>query len=82
MCLLKSKDQAFQNFQQFHAMVERETGRPLKSLRIDIGGEYIYREFREYCSKHGIRHEKTDGLRHPSTQWCSRKNESHHRRES
>ena len=59
MYLLKSKDQVFQNFQQFHAMVERKTGKPLKCLRTDNGGEYISHEFKEYCSKHGIRHEKT-----------------------
>ena len=40
-------------------MVERETGNPLKRLRTDNGGEYISREFKEYCSKHRIRHEKT-----------------------
>ena len=59
MYLLKSKDQVFQNFQQFHAMVERKTGKPLKCLRTDNRGEYISHEFKEYCSKHGIRHEKT-----------------------
>ena len=59
MFLLKSKDQVFQNIQQFHTMVERETGKPLKCLGTDNGGEYISREFREYRSKHGIRHEKT-----------------------
>ena len=32
---------------------------PLKNLRTDNGKEYISREFKEYCSKHGIRHEKT-----------------------
>ena len=40
-------------------MVERETGNPLKHLRTYDGGEYISREFKEYCSKHVIRHEKT-----------------------
>ena len=40
-------------------MVEKETGKPLKCLRTDNKGEYIYHEFREYCSKHGIRLEKT-----------------------
>ena len=40
-------------------MVEKETGKPLKSLRTDNGGEYISQEFRDYCSKHGIQHEKT-----------------------
>ena len=40
-------------------MVERETRNPLKQLQTDNGGEYISREFKEYCSKHKIRHEKT-----------------------
>lgn len=57
--LLRTKDQVFQHFKQFHAMVERETGMSLKCLRTDNGGEYISREFRDYCSDHGIRHEKT-----------------------
>ena len=39
-------------------MVERETGNPLKLLRTDNSGEYISSEFKEHCSKHGIRHEK------------------------
>ena len=53
--LLHTKGQVFQYFQKFHAMVERETGNPLKRLRTDNGGEYISREFKEYFSKHGIR---------------------------
>ena len=40
-------------------MVERETGNPLKRLRTDNGREYISKEFKEYCSKHGIMYEKT-----------------------
>ncbi|KAM2683111.1 hypothetical protein EV1_044763 [Malus domestica] len=54
-----AKDQVFQTFQEFHAMVEREIGKPLKCLRSDNGGEYTSHQFREYCVKHGIRHEKT-----------------------
>ena len=57
--LLKSKDQVFQTFKEFHAMVERETGRTLKCLRNNNGGEYTSNEFRGYCSKHDIRHIKT-----------------------
>ncbi|KAM1968538.1 hypothetical protein FF1_044121 [Malus domestica] len=57
--LLKSKDQVLQTFQEFHAMVEREIGKPLKCLRSDNGGEYTSHQFRKYCVKHGIRHEKT-----------------------
>ena len=57
--LLHTKGQVFQYFHKFHAMVERETGNPLKRLRTDNGGEYISKEFKEYCSKYGIKHEKT-----------------------
>ena len=38
--LLQTKDQVFQYFQQFHAMVERETRLPLKCLHIDNESEY------------------------------------------
>ena len=31
----------------------------MKCLRSDNGGEYTSKEFRNYCSAHGIRHEKT-----------------------
>ncbi|KAM1149991.1 hypothetical protein ACFX2B_030215 [Malus domestica] len=57
--LLKSKDQVFQTFQKLHAMVERETGKPLKCLRSNNSSEYTFHQFRKYCVKHGIRHEKT-----------------------
>ena len=56
---LKTKDQVFKFFQRFHAMVERETGKPLKCLRTDNGGEYTSKEFEAYCAGHGIRHERT-----------------------
>ena len=38
--VLKTKDQVFEHFKKFHAMVEREKGKPLKCLRTDNGGEY------------------------------------------
>uniref|UniRef100_A0A2N9HS85 Integrase catalytic domain-containing protein n=1 Tax=Fagus sylvatica TaxID=28930 RepID=A0A2N9HS85_FAGSY len=57
--VLKTKDQVFQLFKKFHAMVEREKGKSLKCLRTDNGGEYTSNEFENYCSEYGIRHEKT-----------------------
>ena len=57
--LLHTKSLVFQYIQKFHAMVDRETRNPLKRLQTDNGGEYISKEFKEYCSKHGISHEKT-----------------------
>lgn len=56
--MLKRKSEVFEIFQKFHALVERETERKLKCLRTDNGGEYTSAEFQNYCSQHGIRHEK------------------------
>ena len=40
-------------------MVENETGKKLKCLRSDNGGEYCSHEFEDYCSTNGIRRQKT-----------------------
>ena len=56
--LVHTKRWVFKYFHKFHAIVERETENPLKNLRTDNGEEYISKEFKEYFSKHGIRHEK------------------------
>ncbi|GKA55491.1 putative RNA-directed DNA polymerase [Tanacetum coccineum] len=42
----------------FHALVERQTGKKLKCIRSDNGGEYIG-PFDAYCREHGIQHQKT-----------------------
>ncbi|GJT74862.1 putative RNA-directed DNA polymerase [Tanacetum coccineum] len=55
---LKTKDQVLDVFKQFHALVERQTGKKLKCIRSDNGGEYIG-PFDAYCREHGIQHQKT-----------------------
>lgn len=55
---LKTKDQVLDTFKQFQAVVERQTGKKLKCIRSDNGGEYIG-PFDEYCRSQGIRHQKT-----------------------
>ena len=55
---LKTKDQVLDVFKHFQANVERETGRQLKCVRSDNGGEYIG-PFDQHCTNHDIRHEKT-----------------------
>jgi hypothetical protein len=45
-------------FKEFHAKVERETGRKLKCIRGYNGGEYRG-PFERYCRNFGIRLEKT-----------------------
>ena len=55
---LKTKDQVLYVFKEFHAKIERETGKQLKSVCTDNGGEYRG-PFKNYCKLHGIRLEKT-----------------------
>ncbi|KAH0685102.1 hypothetical protein KY289_022854 [Solanum tuberosum] len=55
--VLKTKDQVLGVFKQFQASVERETGKKLKCVRTDNGGEYCG-PFDEYCKHQGIRHQK------------------------
>ena len=44
--VLKTKDQVFEHFKKFHAMVEREKGKPLKCLHSDNRAEYTSNEFK------------------------------------
>jgi hypothetical protein len=37
--------------------VEKESGKQVKALRSDNGGEYISNEFKDFCSKEGIQRE-------------------------
>ena len=55
--MLENKWQVLGVFKEFHAKVERETGRKLKCVRSDNGGEYRG-PFERYCRNYGIRLEK------------------------
>ena len=57
--MLKKKDEVFRKFRERKAMVERESGHRLKTLRTDNGGEYTSTEFKEYLEAEGVRHELT-----------------------
>ena len=57
--ILKQKDQVFEKFLEWKALVEKSTGRKLKALRTDNGGEYTSAEFEAYLKKEGVRHELT-----------------------
>ncbi|KAL8107155.1 hypothetical protein AgCh_023817 [Apium graveolens] len=55
--LLKEKSNAFEMFKRFKALVENETEKRIKTLRIDRGGEFFSNEFRrteeQDCCCHG-----------------------------
>nr|GEV13382.1 retrovirus-related Pol polyprotein from transposon TNT 1-94 [Tanacetum cinerariifolium] len=52
---LKEKSQAFEAFKTFKAMVEKEKGLKIKSMRSDRGGEFLSKEFNKFCEDNGIR---------------------------
>jgi hypothetical protein len=55
VCFLKNKLEAFENFKIYKEMVENEMDSRIKFLRSDNGGEFISKEFMDYCSNHGIK---------------------------
>ena len=59
MYVIKQKSEVFTRFLEWKSMVGRSTGRKLKTLRTDNGGEYTSRDFQSYLKTEGIRHELT-----------------------
>ncbi len=57
--VLKHKDEVFQKFQEWKALVEKDCGKQLKILRADNGGEYTSADFQNFLKTKGIRHELT-----------------------
>lgn len=57
--LLREKSEAFGAFKSLKAHVENESGRTIKNLRTDRGGEYCSKVFEDFCESNGIRRELT-----------------------
>jgi transposase InsO family protein len=57
--LLSTKDEVYDYFQEYEAMVTAHFGARISRLRSDNGGEYISRKFRSLCISKGISMETT-----------------------
>ena len=58
----KRKLESFEKFKDWKGLVENQSGSKLKMLRSDNGGEFVSREFLDFCRQHGIqRHFTTPG---------------------
>ena len=59
VAFLKEKSKAFSKFKIFKALTENQTGRKVKAIRSDRGGEFSSKQFKEFCDEHGIKKECT-----------------------
>ena len=56
---LKTEDEVFYRFKEFKALVENLTWKKIQVLCSDNGGDYVDKEFTDYCAKEDIRIEWT-----------------------
>lgn len=56
---LKTKGKVFMQFKEFKVLVENQTSRKIKVLRLDNGGEYTSGDFVDFCTDEGIKREFT-----------------------
>ena len=56
---LKKKSEVFSKFKEYKALVENQTGKKIKVLRSDNGGEFCEKEFEKFCRECGIARQKT-----------------------
>ena len=52
--LMKHKSEALERFKEFISKVEKQSGKSIKILRSDRGGEYLSHEFLGYLKENEI----------------------------
>ena len=56
---LRTKDQVFERFVHWKALVEKSSGKKLKTLRTDNGGEFTSTQFQTLLKTEEIQYERT-----------------------
>ena len=56
---IRRKSDVFEYFKEFRIKVEKQTGKYIKILRSNQGGEYTSRSFIRYCIDNGIQQQFT-----------------------
>jgi transposase InsO family protein len=59
VAFLKEKSKEFEKFKIFKALTKTQTGKRLKTVRSDRGGDFMSRDFKEFYDEHGIKREYT-----------------------
>lgn len=55
--VLKSKSEVFDRFRELLALAKNQSGRQVRRIRRDNGGEYLSKRFNQLCGAEGIVHE-------------------------
>lgn len=71
---MSEKSEAFGQFKMFKKAVEIKTGKNVKSLRTDRGGEYTSIQFSNYCKEEGIKRQLTTAYTPQQNGIAERKN--------
>jgi transposase InsO family protein len=72
--LLKTKDETLNCFKTYKAEVENQLEKKNKYFRSDRGGEYFSNEFKLFCAKHDVIHERMPPYSSQSNGVAERKN--------
>lgn len=56
LSLLCTKDEVLMAFQNYRGRAEKSSGKEVKALRTDGGGEYLNQQFKKYLELNGIQH--------------------------
>ena len=51
---MQKKSETYSKFCEFKALVEKESGKQVKALRSENGGEFFSGKFKDFCSVEGI----------------------------
>ncbi|CAI7846412.1 unnamed protein product [Closterium sp. NIES-54] len=71
---VKGDDAARVIIEEWLPMVERESGKRVKAIRINRGGEFLGAEFRSWLKRHGIKQQLTTAYTHQSNGVAERAN--------
>ena len=73
---LKKKDEVFERFKEFKALVEKISEKKIKILILDNGGEFTSNEFNDFCKEAEIKRELTIPYNPQQNGVAERKNRS------
>lgn len=71
---LKHKDETFERLLKLKTLVEKQSGKSIKVLQTDRGGEFVSNQFTAYCEDQGIKRELTAPYSPQQNRVAERKN--------